>query len=122
MGEGGSGKSASGIWDTRSLDLLGQEAGYSVVMGGLTAYLRCMREVYGLRGRGEAPGDVVETCGSREADDGHFIIYLGDAKETVVTGILQAWQGQGRGGGGGVTDSGGRGRGTVVLVCWDGDR
>ena len=53
--EGGVGQSASGSRDTTAPDLIGQEAGYSGRMGGLTSYLRGMRKGDWLRGRGEAP-------------------------------------------------------------------
>ena len=39
VAEGGGGQSTSGSRDTTALDLLGQEAGESGEMGGLTAYL-----------------------------------------------------------------------------------
>ena len=52
MEEGGDGQSTSGSGDTTVPDLLGQEAGKSGRMGGLTAYLRCMSKVDGLQGRG----------------------------------------------------------------------
>ena len=61
MAECDGGKSTSGIRDTNSLELLGQEAGDSGGMGGLAADLRYMRKGDGLRGRGGSPGAVVET-------------------------------------------------------------
>ena len=49
-------------------------------MGGLTAFLGGIREVYGLRERGEDPGSMVETSGSREKDNGHVRRYFGGGK------------------------------------------
>ena len=68
-------------------------------MGGLTAYFRRMREGDGLRGREEAPGDMVATGGSGEAAEVHVIRYFGLSEGEVATGIWQAWRGRGRRGG-----------------------
>ena len=54
----------------------------------------------GLRGRGEAPGDVVETSGRRETAKSHVSRYLGGIRRAAAMGIQQVWQGQGRGRGG----------------------
>ena len=62
MAEGGGRKSASGSGEKTTPDLIGHEVGGSGGMGGLTAYLLCMREGDGLQGRGEDPIAVVETC------------------------------------------------------------
>ena len=39
-----------------------------------------MCKIYGLRGRGEAPGDVVEKGDSRETSEGHGRRYFGEQK------------------------------------------
>ena len=52
--------------DTTASDLLGQESYKIGGMGGLMSDLQCMRKGDGIRGRGEAPDDVVETGSSGE--------------------------------------------------------
>ena len=52
-----------------------------------------MREVDGLQGRGEAPGDVVEIGGSIETAEGHIERDFGNSKGVAATGIRKAWQG-----------------------------
>ena len=46
-----------------------------------------MRKGSRLRGRGEAPGDVVEIGSSRETAEGHSRIDLGGGKGAAATGI-----------------------------------
>ena len=87
MVEGGGGKSTSGSGDTIVPDLLGQEAGGSGGIGGLTAYLRCMRKGYSLLVRGEDQGVMVETGGSGESVEGHVRIDFFRGKVAAVTGI-----------------------------------
>ena len=98
MAEGGGGKSVSRSGDTTAPDLLGQEAGDSGGMGGLKSYLRGMCEGGGLRGRGGALGDVMDTCFSGETAKGHIRRNFGGSKGVEATGISKAWQGRGRGG------------------------
>ena len=60
-----------------------------------------MSKVDGLQGRGEAPGAVVETGGSRETAKSHVRSDFGGGKGATETGIRQAWCEQGSGEGGG---------------------
>ena len=62
-------------------------------MGGLAAYLQCMRKGDKLRGRGEDLRAMVETDSSRETYEDHFMRYFGGGKEAAATGIWKAWRG-----------------------------
>ena len=48
VAEGGSKQSTSGRVDTNAPDLLGQETGNSIRMGGSTSHIQCMCKVDGL--------------------------------------------------------------------------
>ena len=85
--EGGNRQSNSGSGYRTTLDLIGQYGGDSGRMGGRMSYLRCIREGYGIRGRGEDPCDMVETGVSREIDEGHARTYFGISKGAATTGI-----------------------------------
>ena len=98
---GGGGQSTSGSRDTTAPELLGQETGESGRMGGLTAYLLCINEEYGLKGRGEFPGAAMETGGDGEKYEGRVRRDLGNGKGAAGMGTWKAWRGQGRCRGGG---------------------
>ena len=95
MAEDGGGKNASRSGETTAPDLLGKESGNSGGMGGIKAFLWCMRKGDRIRVRGEALGVVVDTGGSRETDEGHIRIDFGGSKGSLAKGIHQAWQEQG---------------------------
>ena len=88
-------------WGKTVPDLLGQEAGDSGRMCGLIAYLKGMYKGDWLRGKGKAPGAVVETGSRGETASGHVNKYFGNIIGAAMTGLWQAWQGQVRGRGGG---------------------
>ena len=77
MAEGDGLQSNSSSGDTTALDLLGQEAGDSGRMSGLTTYLQGMCKIYMLQGREESKVAMEKTCIIGEAVDGHVRRYFG---------------------------------------------
>ena len=99
---------ASGSGYTTTPDLHWQEADDSDRVGGFTAYFRGMHKGYGLRGRREAPGDVMASGGIWKTSEGRVRRDFGGSKGAAA-GLCQSEQGQGGGGSDSEIDAWGRG-------------